>query len=191
LSVAALSPARPPSLTRCPVGPTCRRQFLHPRSPPLSLSRGLGSPVAEPLPRASPFLSLRRGPALSDPPSPRPPWTGECALAHVAGFLGHDARAPSSLFRALPVPALAPPPHFAQLRPLSRSALAARHRWRPAPAFPTIQLAGDRAKPPRAPPRGETPLPVLNFPSLALCLANFGIAGAQPRRSTMLARCPV
>jgi hypothetical protein len=75
-----------------PVGPTCRRRFLHLHSPPLSLPREPGLLVAEPLPRASPSLSLRRGPALSDPPSPRPPWTGECALAHVAGFLGHDTR---------------------------------------------------------------------------------------------------
>jgi hypothetical protein len=29
---------------------------------------------------------------LSDLPSPLSSWTGECALAHVAGFLGHDAR---------------------------------------------------------------------------------------------------
>jgi hypothetical protein len=58
----------------------------------LSLSRGPSSPVPSRCPRASPFLSLRHGPALSVPPSPLSPWTGECALAHVAGFLGHDAR---------------------------------------------------------------------------------------------------
>uniref|UniRef100_A0A804NRZ9 Uncharacterized protein n=2 Tax=Zea mays TaxID=4577 RepID=A0A804NRZ9_MAIZE len=29
---------------------------------------------------------------------------------------------------------------------------------------------------------------MLNFPSFALCSANFGIAGARPWRSTMLAR---
>jgi hypothetical protein len=58
----------------------------------LSLSRRPGSPVAEPLPPLPPFLSLHREPSLSDPPSSRPPWIGECALVHVAGFLGHDAR---------------------------------------------------------------------------------------------------
>jgi hypothetical protein len=47
-----------------------------------------------------------------------------------------------------------PSPHFAQLRPLSRSAHAASRRLRPALAFPAIQLAGDRSKPLRAPPRG-------------------------------------
>jgi hypothetical protein len=35
------------------------------------------------------FSTLWACPVRSPPPSP---WTGECALAHVAGFLGHDAR---------------------------------------------------------------------------------------------------
>jgi hypothetical protein len=62
------------------------------RSLSLSLSHGPGSPASKSLPRASPFLSLRYGPSLSDPPSSRPPWTSACALAHIAEFLGHDAR---------------------------------------------------------------------------------------------------
>jgi hypothetical protein len=62
------------------------------------------------------------------------------------------AHAPSSLLRAPLVPHAHPSPHFAQLDPLSRSVHAASHRWRLAPAFPVIQLAGDRSKPPRAPP---------------------------------------
>jgi hypothetical protein len=61
------------------------------RSLSLCVSRGPGSPVPSRCPRASPFLSLRRGPALSIPPSPLSPWTGECAHAHVTRFLGHDA----------------------------------------------------------------------------------------------------
>jgi hypothetical protein len=83
--------ARPPSLARCPVGPTCRRQFPSPvRS--LSVSRARFA-SAEPLPPRILFsLSQRHGPALSVPPSPLSSWTGECALTHVAGFLGHDAR---------------------------------------------------------------------------------------------------
>jgi hypothetical protein len=56
--------------------------------------------------------------------------------------------------------------------------------------FSAIQLAGDRSKPPRAPPRGETPVPVPNFPYCALCSANFTLAGARPRRSAVLTRWP-
>jgi hypothetical protein len=83
-----------------------------------------------------------------------------------------------------------PSPHFAQLHPLSRSAHAASRRRRPAPASPAIQLAGDHPKPPRAPPRGETPVPMPNFPYCVMCSANFTLAGVRPRRSTVLARCP-
>ncbi|PWZ04816.1 hypothetical protein Zm00014a_014336 [Zea mays] len=100
------------------------------------------------------------------------------------------AHVPSSLVRASPVPRAHPSPHFAQLNPLSRTALVARHRRRPAPAFSAIQLAGDCPKPHRAPPQGETPVPVPNFPYCALCLANFAFAGARPRRSAVLARWP-
>jgi hypothetical protein len=91
LSAAVLPRAHPPSLARCPVGLIYRRQFSSPaRSLSLSLSRGLGSSVDELLPLASPFLSLCRGPAVSIPPSSLSSWTSECALAHIAGFLGHD-----------------------------------------------------------------------------------------------------
>jgi hypothetical protein len=48
------------------------------------------------------------------------------------------AHVPSFLLRAPLVPALASPSHFAPHRPLSRSALTARRRRRPAPTFPTI-----------------------------------------------------
>jgi hypothetical protein len=101
------------------------------------------------------------------------------------------AHAPNSLFRAPLVPRTRPSPHFARPRPLSRFALAARRRWRPEPAFPNIQLAGDRAKPPRAPLRGETPVSMPNFPDCALCSSNFAFAGARPRWSAVLARWPV
>ncbi|PWZ41492.1 hypothetical protein Zm00014a_042464 [Zea mays] len=58
------------------------------------------------------------------------------------------AHAPSTILRAPPVPRARPLPHFTQLRPLSCSAHAANSHQRPAPAFPAIQLAEDRARPP-------------------------------------------
>jgi hypothetical protein len=86
------------------------------------------------------------------------------------------AHVPISLLRAPPVPRAPPPPppppHFAQLRPLSRSAHAASSRRRPTSAFPTIQLTEDRARPPRALPRGETSAPVLVLLYSRLLLAN-------------------
>jgi hypothetical protein len=149
LSAVALSPARSPSLARCPVGPTYRRRFLHPRAPPLSLPRGPRSPVAEPLPRASPFLSLRCGPALSYPP----PALAVHRRVRTRGRrrISRPRRPPMRLAPFLEprqCPTLAPLHHFVQLLPLSCSAHAASSRRRPAPAFPTIQLVGDRAKPP-------------------------------------------
>jgi hypothetical protein len=56
--------------------------------------------------------------------------------------------------------------------------------------FPTIQLAGDRSKPPEAPPQGETLVPVPNFPYCAKCSSNFAFAGARPRWSAVLAQWP-
>jgi hypothetical protein len=172
------------------VDPACWRQLLHPLTLPLSLClAGPDCQSSSRCPEHHSFLPLRRGPTLSDPPSSRPPWTSACALAHVAGFLGHDAaHAPSSLLIAPLVPRAHPSPHFAQLHPLSRSALAASHRRRPAPVFPAIQLVGDRPKPAQALPRGETPVPVPNFPYCALCLSKFTFAGARRRRSAALTR---
>jgi hypothetical protein len=170
-----------------PVGPACRCQSA--RSLSLSLSRGPGPPVTEPLPRT--------------PPSPlSAAWTLPISSAPSALAVDRRVRtspdfsattpahAPSSLLRAPPVPRAHPSPHFAQLRPLSRSAHAASRRQRPAFAFPANQLVGDRSKPPRSPPRGETPVPVPNFPYCALCSANFTFAGARSRRSAVLAQWP-
>jgi hypothetical protein len=181
-----------PSLSRCRVGPICRCQFPSPvRSLSLSLSRGPGSPVPSCCP-ACPLYSL----CAMDPPCQihLPRSRHGPARAHLrtspdfsATTLAH---APSSLLIAPPVPRIHPSPHFAQLHPLSRSAHAASSCRRPAPAFPAFQLTGDRSKPPQAPPRGETPVPVPNFLYCALCLSNFAFAGALPRRSIVLARWP-
>jgi hypothetical protein len=100
------------------------------------------------------------------------------------------AHAPNSLLIAPPVPRAHPSPQFTHPRPLSRSALAARRRRRPALAFPTVQLAGDHAKPPRALARCETPVPMPNFPYCALCSSNFAFVSARPRRSVALTRWP-
>jgi hypothetical protein len=189
--VAVLPRARRPSLARCPVGPICRRQFP---SPACSLSLCLVGPDHQSrvvAPR-TPFFSLcavglpcqfrplcaRRGPARAH--SRTSPDFSAMTPAH----------APRSLLRAPLVPRAHPSPHFAQLHPLSCSTHAASRRRRPAPAFPAIQLAGDRPKPHQAPPRGDTPDPVPNFPYCALCSANFAFAGACPWRSTVLARWP-
>jgi hypothetical protein len=91
---------------------------------------------------------------------------------HARRRVSRPRRPPTRLapiFRAPPVPRAHPSPHFARLHLLSRSAHAASRRRRPAPMFPAIQLAGDRSKPPRALPRGETPVPVPNFLYCALC----------------------
>jgi hypothetical protein len=170
------------------VGPTCRRQFP---SPVRSLSLCLVGPVCQcrAVAPARPLFSLcvvglpcqfclsrsRHGPASAH--SRMSPGFSATTLAH----------APSSLFTASPVPHAHPLPHFARLHPLSRSAHAASRRRRPAPMFLAIQLAEDRSKPPRAPPRGETAVPVPNFPYCALCSSNFPFAGARPWRSAVLA----
>jgi hypothetical protein len=171
------------------VGPTCRAPVALPARPSsLSASRP-DSLVVEPLPRAPLFFLC----AVGLPYQLRPPRARRGpASAHLRMSPGFSAttpaHVPSSLLRAPPVPRAHPSPHFAKLHPLSRSAHAASRRQRPAPAFPTVQAAGDRARPPRAPPRGETPVLVPNFPYCAMCSANFNFTGARPRRTAMLAR---
>jgi hypothetical protein len=159
------------SLSLCLTGPIRQCRAVAPTRSLFSLC-AVGLPCQFRLPRA------RRGPARAH--SRTSPNFSATTPAHV----------PSSLFRAPPVPRAHPSPHFARLHPLSRSAHAANRRRRPAPAFPAIQLAGDRSKPPRAPPRGETLAPMPNFPYCALCSSNFAFAGARPRRSALLMRWP-
>jgi hypothetical protein len=190
LSAAVLPRARPPSLARCPVGPTYRHQFPLPALS-LSVSRARFA-SAEPLPLCVPF-------------SVSAPWA--CLVSSAFPALVMDRRVrtrarrrvswprrpptrPAPLFKAPLVPRAHPSPHFARLHPLSCSAHAASRRRRPAPAFPAIQLAGERSKPPRVLPRGETPILVPNFPYCALCSSNFAFADARPRRSAVLAWWP-
>jgi hypothetical protein len=175
------------------VGRAYWRQFSSPHAPSISLfvSRARSASRQAVAPHV-PFSSL----CVVDPTCQFRPLRAHRgpARAHSRTSLDFSAttptHAPNSLFRAPPVPCTRPSPHFAHPRPLSRSALAARRRRRPASAFPTIQLTGDRAKPPRALPLGETPVPVPNFPYCTLCSSNFAFAGARPRWSTVLARWP-
>jgi hypothetical protein len=104
----------------------------------LSASRACAARRRTVAPRARSFsLSLRRGPPLSTLPSPRPPWTSERALAHVAGILGHVALpTPQLLFE--PRPCLHSLPRL-----ISRS---------PAPTRALLTLP-DLARDPRPPPR--------------------------------------
>jgi hypothetical protein len=138
-----LTHARSLFLALCPVGLISRRPFFSTaRALPLSLSHGPGSPVVKPLPRASLFSLC----VVGQP----------CQLRPLRTSSGFSAMTPtlvsSSLLIAPPMPRAHPSPHFAHPRPLSRSTLAASSRRRPAPTSSTIQLAGDRSKPPRAPP---------------------------------------
>jgi hypothetical protein len=148
-----LSPAR--SLSRSlPACAILSAPIFFTRALPLSLSRGPGSPVAEPLPRA-PLSSLSAS------------WA--CPVSSIPSALAVDRRVRTRARRRIsrprrsptrPAPFLepsqCPAPHFAQLHSLSSSAHASSRRRRPTPMFPTIQAAGDRARPPQALPRGET-----------------------------------
>jgi hypothetical protein len=113
LSATALSPAHSPSLARCPVGPTCRRQFLHLRA---LLSLCLAGPVRQ-LPSRCPacplfFLCAVGLPCQLHPPLPRRgPVSAHSRM--LPGFLATTpTHAPNSLLRAPPAPRTRPSPHF-------------------------------------------------------------------------------
>jgi hypothetical protein len=163
---------RPFALSLCLTGPVRQCRAIAPAHPLFSLS----APWACLVSSAFPALAVDRR-----------------VRTHARRRVSRPRRPPTRpapLFRAPPVPRAHPSPHFAQLHPLSRSAHAASCRRRPAPAFPAIQLVEDRSKPPRAPPRGETPVLVPNFPYCAKYSSNFAFAGARPRRPAVLARWP-
>jgi hypothetical protein len=173
------------------VGPACRCQFSSPRAPSLSISRAQSASRRAVAPHA-PFSYL----CTMDPTCEFRPLRARRGPARAHSRMSPDfsattpAHAPSSLLRAPPAPHAHPSPHFAQLRPLSRSAHAASRRRRPAPVFPAIQFVGDHSKPPRALPRGKTPVPMPNFPYCTLFLANSTFADTQPRRSAVFVRWP-
>jgi hypothetical protein len=180
----------------------------HPCSP-LSLSRSLpsGAELSAPVPfaRAPLFPLYLTGPPCQTPSryphSPvlplSTPWACTVSFALSAPVVDQHTRTrarrqnprprrpptcPSSLFEPRSHPHSSPP-QFAQPYPLSCSTHAAGPSRRPAPASPAISLAGDHAKPPRAPPQGKTPVPMLSFPNFALLSANFGFARVRPWRS--------
>jgi hypothetical protein len=167
LPVSGNSPSRVLSLPRSlPSGASLSVPVFFPtRSLSLSVSRARSASRRAVAPHA-PFSSL----CAVDPTCQFRPLHARRgpARAHSRTSLDFSAttptHAPSSLLRASPVPHTHPSPHFSQLRPLSCSAHVASRRRRPTPAFSAIQLTGDRSKPFRAPPRGETPVPVPNFP---------------------------
>jgi hypothetical protein len=187
-----VSRACPLSLAHCPVGPICRCQLLHPLSPSLSLY--LAGPLCQSLSccPARPLFSL----CAMDPPCQfrLPRASRGPARAHSRTSPGFSATTPPTClaFFLEPYQHPAHTPHlishsFALSRALPTPPAAAR---RPAPVFPAIQLAGDRPKPPQAPPQGETPVPAPKFLYYAMCSSNFAFAGARPRRSAVLARWP-
>jgi hypothetical protein len=144
--------------------------FLRPFALSLSVSRARFA-SAELLPSCVPF-SLSTPWAYPVSSAFPAPVVDRRVRTHTRSRVSRPRRPPTRpapLFRAPPVPRAHPSPHFARLHPLSRSAHAASRRRRPTPAFSAIQLAGDRSKPPGAPPRGETPVPVPNFLYCTLC----------------------
>jgi hypothetical protein len=185
--VSSSSPSRAPSLPRSlPSGASLLVPVFFPaHSLSLSASRARSASHRAVAPH-DPFSSL----CAVDPTCQFCPLCACCGPARAHSRTLPDfsattpAHVPSSLLSAPLVPRAHPSPNLAQLRPLSRSAHAASRGRRPVPVFSVIQLAEDRSKP----PRGETPIPVPNFPYCALCSANFAFAGARPRRSAVLAR---
>jgi hypothetical protein len=154
--VAALSLARSPALSLAAQWGRHVGAGFFTRAPLLSLC--LVGPILQLLSRCPerPFpLSLHRGPALSDPPPPRPRRGPASAHSRMSpDFLATTpAHAPSSLLRALPVPRARPPPHFALLRPLSRSAHIANSLRRPAHVFDHPARRRPRQTSPSSAPR--------------------------------------
>jgi hypothetical protein len=82
--VGANPSALSPSLSRCSVGPTCRRRCSRPRPPSLSLPH---RPTCQRVPNLSPTISppwtCPRPRVLRPRPSPRAPFEPRALLAHL------------------------------------------------------------------------------------------------------------
>jgi hypothetical protein len=91
--------SRAPSLSLAAQwGRSVGADFLRPRAPSLSLCLvGSDRQSSSRCPERPSFLSLHRGSSCQFRLLRASPWTGACALVHVAGFLGHDARARAQL----------------------------------------------------------------------------------------------
>jgi hypothetical protein len=157
------SPALALYLALCPLGPTCRRQFSSPaRSLSLSLSRGPGSPVTEPLPR-TPLSSL----SVS--------WA--CPVSSAPSALAVDRRVRTRARRRISRPRRSPTCPAPFLEPHQCPAHAPRlisHSFTLSRALPTPRAAvGDprpRSRPSR-PPETAPSLPELlpKVRHLSLC----------------------
>jgi hypothetical protein len=179
LSAVVLPRARPPSRS-LPSGADLSAPMSFARSLSLSVSVSRARfASAEPLPPRVLF-------SLSAP------WA--CLVSFAFPALAVNRRVRTRARRRFSRPRRPPMRPTPFLEPRKCPALAPRlilHTLALSRALPSpLDATGDRSKPPRAPPRGETPVPVPNFPYCALCSSNFAFAGARPRQSTVLARWP-
>jgi hypothetical protein len=131
--------------------------------------------------------SLRRGTALSAPPSPRP-----AVDQHVRtrartkrSPATSPAHAPQLLFEHRPHPHSLP--RFISPKLALSLALCPRRSTSPETRR---KPAESHAKPPRAPPRGEKSVPVLGFPYSRLTVANLVSPVCGRVCSPRPARCP-
>jgi hypothetical protein len=163
------------------------------RSLSLSLSRGSGSLVVEPLPRASLFSLSGRGPALSAPPSPRVTVDRRMRTraCHRVSRPRHLATRPAPFIKPHQCPAHTPhliSRSFTLSRALpSPPAAAGDPRPRPRP-FSSLKTAPSLPKL-RPEVRHLSPCPIFLIVPCARPISPSPVF--RPRRSAVLARWPV